>query len=169
MSANRGHHHHQQSLLSILTKPRVYVRPCYSLGGSFFPKYTWHWSLLVGLSFGAVAKVFSVPMNAADKWMAPLSVFWLNPESHEVRRRVPVQSMQECNEMGHKKSPSLKSSWRQLICVDIAARYYYSSSTTFLFLTLKMQLRQIRIKKGNFQLVFVSFKRYVTYSGSSIH
>lgn len=105
-----------------------------------------------------------VPMNGNDcrtgwmnDWMD--SPFWLKPS---MLRSIQVRtnewgSMQDCNEMGRsRKSPSLKSTWRQLICVARSLVVISIHSPHF----SRQDCMSIRTKKGNFQLVLVSFKRH---------
>lgn len=105
-----------------------------------------------------------VPMNGNDcrtgwmnDWMD--SPFWLKPSmlrSIQVRTN-EWDSVLDCNEMGRsRKSPSLKSTWRQLICVARSLVVISIHSPHF----SRQDCMSIRTKKGNFQLVLVSFKRH---------
>lgn len=105
-----------------------------------------------------------VPMNGNDcrtgwmnDWMD--SPFWLKPSmlrSIQVRTN-EWDSVLDCNEMGRsRKSPSLKSTWQQLICVARSLVVISIHSPHF----SRQDCMSIRTKKGNFQLVLVSFKRH---------
>lgn len=128
--------------------------------------YVYYNILLQMVPLGSSSSSYArpVPMNGNDcrtgwmnDWMD--SPFWLKPSmlrSIQVRTN-EWDSVLDCNEMGRsRKSPSLKSTWQQLICVARSLVVISIHSPHF----SRQDCMSIRTKKGNFQLVLVSFKRH---------